>query len=268
MDIITHALSGVALSTVWAAFSEKPIWKKGIIICCGAIGGIFPDIDAISLWSKFDQIVKPFFHLTQTGREIYFGNYWYSHHNFMHSLFSAFLFTMIMALLFYCWERYGTKNLQLKRMILQKSTYLAAFFGGYVMHLFGDLPTPGHTWGGIKLLWPSHIPFGGTGQIWWWNNYDLFLLIIGCCTINIGFIVVSHIYKRPVIKLLPALLFFVTFGMVLYQIQHRPVNFAYNGYTKHFDEYEQKSLTIQKAILGKQLYAYMVSLDHHLKIVF
>jgi hypothetical protein len=227
-----------------------------------------PDIDAISLWSKFDRTIKPLFHLPQTGRDIYFGNYWYSHHNFMHSLFSGLLFTMFMALLLYCMGRFGAKNSTSKSIILRKTAYLLAFFGGYVIHLCGDLPTPAHLWGGIKLLWPSPLPSGGTGQIWWWNNYDLFLLVAGCCAINTGAIIVAHALKKPVIKLLPPLMCLVTFAAALYQIQHRPVNFAYSGYTKRFDEYEQKSLAIQQAMLGNKLYAFMAKFDHHLRVAF
>ncbi len=76
MDIITHTLSGVAIATTIAAFSNKSLWKKGFIIGCGGIGGSLPDIDALSRWSQFDATIGKIFRLSHTGREIYFSNYW------------------------------------------------------------------------------------------------------------------------------------------------------------------------------------------------
>jgi len=40
MDILSHTLSGIAISTIVASFSKKEIWKKGVIVFCGGIGGI------------------------------------------------------------------------------------------------------------------------------------------------------------------------------------------------------------------------------------
>lgn len=189
MDIITHTLSGIVISTIVASLSKKAIWKKGMIVFCGGIGGALPDIDAISMWSRFDSTIGTFFHLAHTGRDIYFNNYWYSHHNFTHSLVGGLITTscllMLLSLPVMVWIKYHTRKSLFKRI----GVYWIAMFLGYVMHLVGDLPTPSHTWGGIKLFWPLPMAIGGTGHIWWWNNYDIFLIIGVCCAINIGMII-------------------------------------------------------------------------------
>jgi len=94
MDILSHTLSGIAVGTVAAAFvrkSRNSAKKKALIILSGALAGAIPDIDAISLWSGFDNAIGSPLGLNYSGREIYFGKLWYSHHGMFHSLFMGLL---------------------------------------------------------------------------------------------------------------------------------------------------------------------------------
>lgn len=268
MDIITHTLSGVVISAAAAALTKKPLWEKGIIICCGAIGGAFPDIDVITLWSGFDTTIGTFFDLSRTGRDIYFSNYWYSHHHLTHSLAGGAMITMSALLLLYLANLVLSKNRNPFSLLRGQGVYGLAFFLGYVMHLFGDLPTPGHTWKGITLFWPLSTAIGGTGHIWWWNNYDIFLLISGCCSVNIVVVMLQHIFKKPFIRYFPVIFSVVVSLAVLHQIIQRPVSFAYTGYNKKYNDHGNKSLEIQQEILGKRVYEIMVAFDRKLPIHF
>lgn len=268
MDIMTHTLSGIAISTIVASVSKKEMWKKGLIIVCGATGGALPDIDAVSLWSRFDNTIGAFFHLAQNGRDIYFGNHWYSHHNFTHSFVGGLIITSFIVMLFSFPAVIVSKDHARTNIFKCIFVYWVAMFLGYSMHLMGDLPTPGHTWGGIKLFWPLHKAVGGSGRIWWWNNYDIFLIIVGCCAINMGIIILNQIIKKPFIRYFPAVICIISIAAILHQIDQRTVNFSYSGYTKRFDEYEKRSLEIQQEILGNKLYAVMRAFDRKMVVYF
>jgi len=268
MDIITHTLSGIAISTIVASLSKKEIWEKGGIVLCGGIGGILPDIDAMSLWSRFDSTVGTFFHLSHKGRDIYFSNYWYSHHNFFHSLVGGLIIISFLLALFSLPVIVCSKNNKIKSVFKQIEVYWIALFLGYMMHLLGDLPTPSCSWGGINLFWPLPKAIGGTGHIWWWNNYDIFLIIGGCCAINMVMTVVYNLLKKPFIRYLPLFICLVSFISVLHQIEQRNECFAYTGYTKRYDDYERNSLEIQQKILGNKLYSIMRNVDRKLRINF
>ena len=136
------------------------------------------------------------------------------------------------------------------------------------MHLAGDLPTPGHTWGGIKLFWPLSTAIGGTGQIWWWNNYDIFIIIVMCCALNMGMIIFDHFLEKPFARYLPLFICIVSLLVILNLIEQRNVNFAHKGYTRRYDDYETKSVDIQKKILGKKVYEIMRTVDRKLPLNF
>ncbi len=269
MDIITHTLSGMAMGTLIAPFFRKSLRKKVVIVVCGALGGAFPDVDAISLWHRFDDTIGELFQLAQPGKEIYFSNHWYSHHNFFHSIMAAFLCSMVILALLSCCSFLWRSKIQGKfDIVKQNALQSLTFFLGYLAHLTGDLPTPAHVWGGIKLFWPLPTAIGGTGKIWWWNNYDIFLLVTGCCLLNIVGIALFHWYARIPFKYFVPFIVIASFLMILHQIEQRPVRFAYTGYTKKLSMYEQKSRDIQKNILGKKLYAMMKRIDDGIPVNF
>lgn len=56
--------------------------------------------------------------------------------------------------------------------------------------------------------------------------------------------------------------------LISYQVNTRGVDFAYTGHTSHFQDYEAKSLAIQKRILGDKMYRLMVWFDGKLPVYF
>ncbi|MBL8994627.1 MAG: metal-dependent hydrolase [Spirochaetia bacterium] len=264
MDILTHALSGFAVSTAVAACSgrETNLAKKAAVILCGTAAAILPDLDAASLWSRFDGTIGAKLALPYKGSEIYFGKYWYSHHAFMHSLAAGLIFATALFLPFAF-----LKGMSF-RAWFEKGKYALAFFLGFMAHLAGDWPTPGSVWGGIQFLWPSKVWYGGTGQVWWWNNYDVFLLILGCCVVNVLLLVALHKSRLWFLKLLPVVIFAVALGMSVRQVTSRPVSFAYSGHAKNYYLFEKQSLDIQKNILGERIFTWMTTLDKKLGFYF
>lgn len=268
MDILTHTLSGMVAASAIAGLSKKTLAKKSLIISCGAIGAVLPDIDAITRWSRFDATIGKFLNLPQPGRVIYFSNLWYSHHNFFHSLAAAVLWTIIAGLSYYTLRYIILKNRSNQPIFKSSQSYLGAFFIGFCMHLAGDLPTPDTTWHGIKLFWPLEITVGGTGHTWWWNNYDIFLLFLIGSSASCLSIVFSTVLKKKFFRWLPVWLSMVVFSAAFFQITHRPFHFAESRNGPSHAEKEGQSLTIQQTILGNTLYQRMVCLDRRLKFPF
>jgi inner membrane protein len=268
MDILTHTLSGAAAASAIAAVSSRPLKDKFLIIFCGAAGAMLPDLDAVTLWSGFDPVIGKALALSQTGRSIYFGQHWYSHHNFMHSLTAAAIFTLAGALIafLYCRRRSGGRSVSTP--IMSTSGFLLSFFFGYVMHLLGDLPTPDTIWNGIRLFWPLATPVGGFGYIWWWNNYDIFLIFLAGGVLNAALIAAQRLSKKRILKSIPALIFLCMICATLFQITHRPTSFSSAGNpTGHADK-DHLSLAVQRNILGERFYGLMTTLDRHIPIPF
>lgn len=259
MDIVSHTLSGIAAATVVASFSAKKLPAKALILVSGAAGGALPDIDSLSI-------------VIANRADIYTGNYWYSHHQFFHSILAGFLFTFLIFGISSIGRFYSSGEKSFFLFWKQKYPYLIAFFCGFMMHLLGDLPTPGGPWEGIKLLWPLRINVGGWGKIWWWNNYDLLLIILLCCFMNSILLVIESILKKSFFRiLLPiviSIIFVLSFLLIVYQVNRRSHSFAYQSPLKQQDfyKYEEKSLEIQKAILGNKLFYFISKVDSALII--
>jgi hypothetical protein len=60
------------------------------------------------------------------------------------------------------------------------------------------MPTPASTWGGVNFFWPFKTYIGGTGHIWWWNNYDIFLIVVAVIIINLIMAIVQNYRKYPI----------------------------------------------------------------------
>lgn len=262
MDIITHTLSGIAIGTVLAGFSKNNFSEKSAIVAFSGFGGMFPDFDAISLWSGFDKTFGRILHLIHSGKEIYFSKLWYSHHGFNHSLFAALFFAFLSGILLLVFHK--KRYISLENMFKQKYLLLSGFIIGFVLHLLEDMPTPASVWGGVNFFWPLKHYTGGTGKIWWWNNYDIFLIVL--CVIVLNIILLS--LKKLNFSKVPLFVFFTGFLLCVYQIQNRSFNFNYSGQTIQYAVYEQKSKDIQKEILGDKLFLFMSWFDNKLKINF
>ncbi|MDR1172309.1 MAG: metal-dependent hydrolase [Bacteroidales bacterium] len=268
MDILTHIISGVAASSVVAASTKSKI-PAPRILAVGALGGAFPDIDAISLWSKFDSTIGKWFGLTHTGKEIYFGKFWYSHHGFFHSIAAAIMIGFLLGCLAYLyhWLQWQRQRDPFTRFFKTNSTLYLIFVLGCLAHVAGDLITPASVWGGVRLFCPHAGYAGGQGSVWWWNNYDIFLIIATGTLLNILLIVVAkHIrFRTGVISFLVALLILAG---VWRQAAARQTDYAYTGHTGQYQQLEQKSRKEQQRILGPKLYRIMERFDNWLIINF
>jgi len=266
MDIISHTLTGVEVGTVMATVSDGSWQQKGLIILAGGFGGALPDFDAISLWSKFDSTIGSFLGLAHSGKEIYFGKFWYSHHAALHSLIAPILLILFTALAKAALRRELNKTDILASLKANKFFTLAFFFG-FLFHLLEDMPTPASVWGGVNLFFPSSAYIGGLGKIWWWNNYDLVLIITGVIVVNLLLNVLpSRYYRVKIGSCLSA--FSLGLTLFLVQVHTRPIDFSYTGHTIDYATYESQSKQIQREILGENLFAVMSAIDRRIPLNF
>lgn len=250
MDILSHGLTGIALSTAVATHIKGNWKRKAWVISAGGFGGILPDVDVISKWSGFDGTFGKWFNLNQRGNEIFSDTHWYSHHVFTHSLVGALTFSLIGFLIYYTYKKALTSG-----NISNVKWYVSAFFFGYLGHLVEDMITPSGPWGGIAFFWPSTTFIGGWGKVWWWNNYDLFLIIGITVTLNFTLFITQ--YKSKVltkISLLVAVLLFT------FQIERRSIDF-----NNHKGK-EALSQELQIKYLGLPIYKIMQRLDNMLPV--
>lgn len=243
--------------------------KKSLkIIGMGALGGALPDFDAISLWSKFDSTIGSWLNLTHTGRDIYFNTFPYSHHGAMHS----FLFPILIVATFFLLQLLfakikGRKNTSISSKWNNAKWYVFTFLGAYCLHVIEDMPTPGCVWGGVNLWWPSDIWVGGSGSIWWWNNYDLFLIVISIILINLVLLIVRKASRRSMAKF-ASIVFGIGLAIGLKQIATRGYDFDYEGFSTDYNTMEQKSKEIQQEILGDTVFGWMEKLDNEIPLNF
>lgn len=267
MDIISHTLSGVAIGTVVLSFSKKGYKEKLGIISISGFGAALPDLEVISLWSRFDSIFGRLFNLDHTGKEIYFSKFWYSHHAFLHSILAAIIIAFLIGSLSYLIFSKPKSFSGLISYLVRQKLVLIGFIFGFIIHLIEDMPAPSSVWGGVNLFWPSHGYVGGTGDTWWWNNYDIFLLVVIVIFLNL-FIGLLKPLKRLNPKKLTSIIFIFGFIISLIQIKTRDFDFNYIGHTPRYDEYELKSKELQKQILGPGIYSLMEKLDNKIPLNF
>lgn len=267
MDILTHTLSGAAVGVVLSGFSKRGVMNRIKIVLISAFAGAIPDIDAISLWSGFDSTIGNLFNLSHSGREIYSAHFWYSHHGFMHSISAALLFAIVGGAISYliCSRmRYGSN---LRSGFKSDRLALLGFISGFVIHLLEDMPTPASSWGGVNLFWPSSQYIGGFGDIWWWNNYDIFLIILGVTILNLGLLLVQRFVTIDM-KKITVIVLLLGSSLVIYQIKSRSYDFSYRGDSTNYKESEIKSKEIQREILGETLFQIMEDIDKSLPVYF
>ncbi|NDV83317.1 metal-dependent hydrolase [Bacteroides sp. 51] len=262
MDILTHILSGFAVGTALAGRSTGTWRTKTSIILFSGLGGALPDIDAISMWSKFDMTFGRLFGLSHSGKVIYSAKFWYSHHGFMHSLMAALIFTLVLGCLFWLFSK-RERNSSLIGVFCKYKLLLIGFVSGFVIHLLQDMITPASSWGGVRLFFPHEIYIGGTGDIWWWNNYNLFLVVVGVILVNICLLLIFRKDKVRVRKF-TASVFLI--GCLCFAWQIMRIGYNFNG--KNYTDCELKSKEIQREILGEKIYRKMEKLDNFLIIYF
>ncbi|GHT54513.1 hypothetical protein FACS189446_4330 [Bacteroidia bacterium] len=233
------------------------------ILAAGAVGGALPDIDSISMWSHFDSTFGKLFHLSNSGKVIYGAKFWYSHHAFFHSIVAALLIAIIFGLLSYGIHKMICRNKKdnLWNYCKNHFSLSIAFIAGYLLHLLGDMPTPASVWGGVNLFFPDNHYIGGSGKIWWWNNYDIFLLLILCIVVN-GILLFT--FKQRIQRTAIIIVAVLTLLFIEIQINTRQYDYAYSGNATRYSEMEQQSKQEQERILGKRIYSAMEWLDRHL----
>lgn len=266
MDIISHTLTGVAVGTVGATVSNGSWKTKGLIILSGGIGGALPDLDAISLWSKFDSTIGSLFNLDHSGKEIYFGKFWYSHHAAFHSVLAPCVLILLSIILRYVFRKDRTAS-NIITSIMKRKYALFAFFFGFMFHLLEDMPTPSGVWGGVNLFFPSTKYIGGFGKIWWWNNYDLVLIILTVIASNLLINILPKPYYYTKIKASLAV-FVLGSALFLFQINTRKVDFSNSGHTTNYATFEAQSKQVQRDILGEQLFRIMTDIDNKIPLNF
>jgi hypothetical protein len=270
LDILTHTLSGLAIGTTIAAFSQKGLGHKIRLMSIGALGGALPDIDAISLWSGFDVAIGAPLDLEASGKEIYFGKYWYSHHGFFHSITAGVLFAALtgLAVFFIKIKRNNhSSSYSLFNYFKRNALFFVAFVFAFNLHLFQDTPTPSSVWGGVRLLWPSVKYVGGTGHAWWWNNYDIFLIVLGVLLFN-SVLLIIKIKTQGFKRWLSLMVLSGGILLSIIQITNRPASFYYSGHTSKYYHFEAKSKEIQEQILGKRVFIIMSNFDKKLPFYF
>ncbi|MBC7451809.1 MAG: metal-dependent hydrolase [Cytophagales bacterium] len=266
MDILIHTLSGTATAACIAACAHTATRNRARLILTGGFAAAFPDIDAFSLWSKFDSTIGKWLGLSASGHDIYFGKRWYSHHGFFHSILAAVFVALCYLLIRKLWHRKEAFT-SYSSSSLTKITF-AVFFCAYLSHLAGDLPTPGGPWDGIRLFFPFSVYVGGWGYIWWWNNYDVFL-----CLLATNILLITGIFLIPVrfntfLKRAVLVVYITGCILICYSIGNRKEDFAYSGNTLRYNYYEKVSMQEQFRILGPPLYRYLLKTDRRLPIHF
>ncbi|MFZ9956717.1 MAG: metal-dependent hydrolase [Flavobacteriales bacterium] len=266
MDLLSHILSGVALSTVIVSFAKTSKKNKAAIIFFGALGGGFPDFDVLSHWRGFDRNFGKFFALDLPGFQIYHSHRWYAHHGFLHSLLGGALIASTLGIIIYLLRK---KERTFIDSAIENRYIMLSFFLGFCAHLVEDMPTPAYAWGGVNFLFPSNEYWGGTVEIWWWNNYDMFLIILSVILLN-TIVLIAHSYKKFNVKIICSSVLSLGLSLYLYQMKTLDFDFNYQKaeHSKVFKEYEQKSKDIQKEILGENMYEVMRSFDESLPIWF
>lgn len=254
MDILTHGLTGLALSTGVAAHSNTTLRNKLLIGLSGLMGGVFPDIDVLSRAPGFDQTIGQWFNLQQSGYDIFFDTHWYSHHVFTHSIIGTLLFTLLGSLSYILISKIRKTTAHTNLIY-----YALAFFLGYMGHLLEDMITPGGPWDGIALFWPSTHFSGGWGKIWWWNNYDLFLIV--CMAIGVNAVLIISQFRT---QLLTKLTLLAALFLFIIQVERRQYDFN----TKEGKNKEQYSKELQKKYLGNGLYSIMDKMDDLIPVAF
>ena len=266
MDILSHTCSGLAIGATAMHFSNKGVKHKFLIVFVSGIAAFFPDLDVISHWSGFDSTFGEWFDLKESGVNIYHQKRWYSHHGLFHSLLMATIFLAFCALLGVFFKGWKTWKKGLKGNV---PFYIGVFLS-YLVHLFEDMPTPDFVWGGVAFMFPSINYWGGTGYIWWWNNYDLFLIIFIAFFVVLFLALIGSLMRRSMKWTALSVLLMAT-CLYFYQMTHRNYDFNYTGFSGHHAKWlenEEKSKKIQKEILGDDLYLMMQRLDNSIPIWF
>jgi hypothetical protein len=219
-------------------------------------GALFADIDSLSVWPWERWLGFPLFD-PDAAAQVYASHRWYAHQAFSHSLLGMFLITLsfwvassgLHSRLFHRAPRFGSSFAYL-------APYWAGWGIGYVLHLAEDLFTPAGPWGGIALAFPSDQYIGGWGWVWWWNNYDIQLILLAAFAVHALMIFWSPVGKKGV-RLFPVFVMLLASTWIGLQIHRRHYDFNRLNFTAN----EQFSHRFAQDALGENLYQAFYALD-------
>jgi hypothetical protein len=264
MDVVTQILGGLCVATGVAGMCRCRPAQRVKIILAGGIGGAIPDLDTMTIWPGFDQTIGEWLHLSAPGADFYFGQAWYSHQGFFHSLLGMVLITLLLWRgISYVYARHLRKAPSVSSAFLYLRPYFIAFGLGFGLHLLGDLFTPAGPWGGIRLFYPLDTFVGGWGKVWWWNNYDIGLIFILGMLMNL-----ISLFFLPMLSVAgrytPIVVFVCSLFLIGHQLNRRTFDYNRPGYMNR----EEASLTFQQQYLPSGLYHMMRTVDDHLPVYF
>ena len=150
MMVLSHGLSSYVCGRVaMPALRRVSPLSPGTMSWAFALGAMMPDGDILTR--------------AVLGRSAYFSTAWYGHRQFSHSILGTFLLTGLLAA--------GGFAVALRRRGVGRGA-LAWLWGclwcGGLLHLAGDLPTPGRP---LPLFWPLAERFGSWSHIGWFTPY-------------------------------------------------------------------------------------------------
>lgn len=160
MMVLTHGLSGYAASRV-----AMPVLRRlsplppAAMSTAFSVGAMMPDGDIVARL------------ILGTGR--YFSTAWYGHRQASHSITGTFLLAGIVALAGYgpwLWRAaHGPAKDAPGTATLRSIAWAwGCLWCGGLLHLVGDLPTPGMA---LPLLWPFTARYGSWSHIGWFTPY-------------------------------------------------------------------------------------------------
>ncbi len=264
MDAVINILLGACAGLVIAGWNRSRPSQRFKLMVVGMIGASLPSLDELTLWAGFDRWIGSWLVLPASGHEIYFGTFWYSHQGFFHSLLAGFLLSIllgwVLSLVYYHIMK-GTKSLAAAFRYLAGYMFAAGF--GFYLHLLGDIVAPGGPWGGIRLFYPLHTYVGGWGLTWWWNNYDIALILVLALAIGLIYLSTAHPLKKG-FRLMPMVVLLFSLTSISWQLSQREFNFNHHSYTAR----EIASKQIQRQLLGDPLTKWMEWFDQKLPVYF
>ena len=154
MMVLSHGLSGYVCGRVAmpALRRVSPLAPRAMSWAF-FLGAMMPDGDIVSR--------------VLLGHSAYFSGAWYGHRQLSHSILGTFLLAGVLAVLgFGLWRMRAAGRARSSRNGLVWAW--ACLWCGGLLHLVGDLPTPGMS---LPLFWPLSSRFGSWSHIGWFTPY-------------------------------------------------------------------------------------------------
>ncbi len=170
MMTLNHGFSGFVCGRVALPLLRRhsPLSARGMGWAF-FLGAMLPDLDIVS---------------KTMGRMAYFSGEWYAHRQLSHSLLGTLLMALLAGAVFSTpvAQRFfsppppasaGAEH-STGRWKALYPWWVACFWAGGLIHLFGDLFTPGMS---MPILWPLDLRYGGLSHIGWFSPYLLWLFL-------------------------------------------------------------------------------------------